>query len=444
MYSTGSTYKGPSPGLLVLEKMPTITVHTDLLFDSRRKTFLGDTSITVDTSTGLVSKVYLRQEPLPTHITQPDIDLRGKVVLPGFVDTHTHIFLHAYSDTPAVNQMRDESLVERVIRATNHCRVALLAGYTTYRDLGTEGLQDADVGVRDAVNRGLIPGPRLFVATEALASSGGYAIRQENHMAGARMPPIADVADGVDGVRAAVRRRIGAGADVIKFYADYRRRTLRFPPSQWPGALPIQFPPQDRNPDHLLFTQQEMNTIVEEAKTADCPVAAHCMSSAAVIMAAEAGVTTVEHGFEPTEDALRAIKAANSIYVPTLAVYELFFPMEHALEQTKKACSMGIKIACGGDTGAFDHGQNAREMELMLKAGLPIEEVLTNATLHGWEACGGEKCGKKFGWLEEGAAADIVALDADPRVEPGALRKISFVMKDAKVWKRDGLAVGMF
>jgi imidazolonepropionase-like amidohydrolase len=121
--------------------------------------------------------------------------------------------------------MRDESLVERVIRATNHCRTTLLAGYTTYRDLGTEGLSDADTNVRDSINQGLMPGPRLFVATEAIASSGGV-----------RMPPIADVADGIDGVRAAVRRRIGAGADVVKVYADYRKRTLWFPLSQWQGA----------------------------------------------------------------------------------------------------------------------------------------------------------------------------------------------------------------
>lgn len=133
--------------------------------------------------------------------------------------------------------MLHESLVERVCRATQHCRAALSAGYTTYRDLGTEGAFDADVHVRDSINRGIIPGPRIFCATEALASSGGYEIRVENRIGGLDVPRISDPCDGVDGVRAGVRRRIGAGADVVKFYGDYRKRALRFPASNWSGCL---------------------------------------------------------------------------------------------------------------------------------------------------------------------------------------------------------------
>lgn len=426
-----------------------ITIHTSLLFNPRSKSFEHNVSIVVDQETGLIADVYQRGDFGSLYVGPDDIDLRFLVVLPGFVDAHTHVFLHAYTDTPALNQMRDESVVERVIRATNHCRTALLAGYTTYRDLGTEGLRDVDVNVRDAINRGLTPGPRLFVATEALASSGGYAIRHENQLpaVGTTVPRIADVADGPWAVRAAVRRRLGAGADIVKFYADYRKRQLRFPPPQWKGALPVRFPPVDANPNLPLFAQEEMDAIVAEANLANCPVAAHASGPQAVIMAARAGVTTVEHANEPSDEALTAMADYGVIFVPTLSVLELHTDpsrsMPAILAQTKKAWERGVKLACGGDTGAFAHGDNAREMELMVQAGVPLEEVLTAATLHGWEACGGDRCGRRFGWFERGVAADIVALDGDPRSNLAALRKVHFVMKDGKVWKRDGVAVGM-
>lgn len=186
------------------------------------------------------------------------------------------------------------------------------------------------------------------------------------------------MADWVEGVRAAVRRRIGAGADVVKFYADYRKRQMRFPPDSLPGAPTIGFLPQNRNPNVVLFTQGEMNEIVKEARNSNAPIAAHTASPAAVIAAAKVGVTTIEHGYEPSDEALIAMKDAGTIFVPTLAVCELFFKesMKDILAHTKKAFDMGIKLACGGDTGAFAHGENAREMELMIQAGVPLERCL--------------------------------------------------------------------
>ncbi|KAI1179813.1 hypothetical protein F4777DRAFT_532101 [Nemania sp. FL0916] len=442
-----------------------ITIHTSSLFDSRNKCFVSNISIDVDTNTGLIARVYKRSSSaLPEQNVSSAaenekqvIDLRGLTVLPGFVDAHTHIFLHGYGHTPSLYQMRDESLVERVVRATNHARAGLLAGFTTYRDLGTEGLRDADVHFRDTINRGIIPGPRMFVATECIASSGGYEIRHENNsisgLGGNQILRISDPADGIWGVRAAVRRRVAAGADIVKFYADYEKRRLRFPAQTWPGAPGVQFPPAreeflgGENPVYLLFTQEEMDALVAEAKMARVPTSAHAESPEAVMMAAKAGVTTIEHGGIPSDEALSAMRENNTIFVPTLAVYDVELrkgteyeesavrEFHNILAHTKAAHEKGVKLACGGDTGAFPHGENAWELELMLDAGVPLLDVLQAATLHGWEACGADLCGRRFGSIEKGFAADIVALDGDVTQDVGALRRVNFVMKDGHVYK---------
>ena len=428
----------------------TFTVHTSLSFDAQQKKFVENVSLQIDGATGTITDVYHRSlsDDACLVLGKDDIDLRSKVVLPGLVDSHTHIFLHSYRERSGTEQMRDESAVERVVRATHAARAALLAGFTTYRDLGTEALGNADANLRDCINRGITPGPRMFVATEALASSGSYELRMENRLGGQLVVPRAcDAADGVDGVRAAVRRRVGDGADLIKLYADYRRKVMRFPPM---GPRPVRFPPPEnkKNPAVPLYSQQEMDAVVEEAERAEMVVAAHAGETRAALMAVRAGVRTVEHIFEDTdgiaEKLFEEMRERGTIWVPTLAAAELMVDADIFAAQkvmVKRAFDVGVRLATGGDTGTFDHGLNARELEILVEAGLPVEEVLAAATVGGWEACGGDRCGFRFGWFEKGNRADVVALDDDPRVNKRALRNVSFVMKDGETWKRDAKAV---
>ena len=237
---------------------------------------------------------------------------------------------------------------------------------------------------------------------------------------------------------------VGAGADIVKFYADYRKRALRFPEQNWKGGRSIQFPPRadpfdnERNPNTLLFTQEEMDAMVAEARASGTPVSAHAQSPRAVVMAAEAGVTTIEHGYIPSEEARRAMKENDVIFVPTLCVYEIYLPRAHlraVLDHVRAAFNEGVRIAAGGDTGTFAHGENARELELLACAGLPVPDILQAATLRGWEACGGDLCGRRFGFLEAGCAADVIAVEGDFSVDLAAIRKVRFVMKDGVVYK---------
>lgn len=308
-------------------------------------------------------------------------------------------------------------------------------------------MQESDANLRDAIARGLTPGPRLFVATKVLASTGSFECRTENSAGGHCLPAGADAVDGVEQCRQAVRRRIAAGADIIKFFADYRRRIMRSPPAQQHPYIPsVLHPPEEPNPDYMVFSQAEMDVIVAEGAMARCPVVAHCCTLEGALAAIKAGVHSIEHAYFATDEMYRLMVEKNVILVPTLAVAEKLHAkrFNQILAQIKRAHDFGVRIACGGDTGTYPHGDNARELELMIEAGIPAADVLESCTVGGWESCGGDLCGRRFGWFEEGLQADIIALDGNPESSLGALRSVSFVMKDAKVWKADGKPVGMF
>ncbi len=190
---------------------------------------------------------------------------------------------------------------------------------------------NSDAQIRDAINRGLIPGPRLFVATKALASTGSYEPRSESEHT--CLPAGGDSFDGPDGARAAVRRRIAAGADVIKYFADYRRRIMRFPPfQQHPYINDIKLLPEDPNPDYLVFNHEEIKVLVEEARLAKCPVACHAGTLEGAMIAIEAGVHTLEHCYYANAELFKAIAAKKIVFVPTLLVCEVVHAMRRNLE----------------------------------------------------------------------------------------------------------------
>ncbi|CAI0647285.1 unnamed protein product [Colletotrichum noveboracense] len=373
--------------------MTQYTLHTSILFDPLIKQVRQNVSITVDSATGLIVRVFERndEEPFSQTLQEQDIDLRGK-------------------------------------------------------DLGSEGMQECDANLRDAIARGLTPGPRLFVATKVIASTGSFEPRTENSAGGHCLPAGADAVDGVEQCRQAVRRRIAAGADIIKFFADYRRRIMRSPPAQQHPYIPsVLYPPKEPNPDYLVFSQEEMDMIVKEAELAGAPVSAHCCTLKGAMAAIQAGVNTIEHVYFGTDDMLMRMIEKGVIMVPTLAIAEKLHAhrFDQILKQVKRAHDLGVRLACGGDTGTYPHGDNVRELELMIEAGIPVLDVLEYCTVGGWEACGGDLCGRRFGWFAEGLQADIVALDGDPGKNTKALRSVSFVMKDAKVWKEGGIVRDM-
>ncbi len=279
------------------------------------------------------------------------IDVGGRVVLPGLIDLHSHLLLHPYDETSWNDQVLNESLELRTIRATVAARTTVESGWTTLRDLGTEGAGFADVALRDAIHDGMIPGPRVFAVTRALVTTGGYGPMGFDPRW--QMPVGAQTADGIAECRRATRQQIAAGADWIKIYADYRRR---------PGDVATP-----------TFSPDELQAIVEEANSAGIPVAAHATTDSGILRSVAAGVRTIEHGYEASDLALQEMLEHRVVLCPTLtasesmARYSGWDPasgethprMETAKSLMRRALNAGVTIACGSDAGVFRHGDNA-------------------------------------------------------------------------------------
>jgi imidazolonepropionase-like amidohydrolase len=354
------------------------------------------------------------------------IELKGMTLLPGLIEGHSHLFLHPYNETSWDDQVLKESRAERTARAVNHAKATLMAGFTTVRDLGTEGAMYDDVGLKKAIEKGVIPGPRMIVATRAIVAKGTYGPKSPSP--DVELPQGAEEVAGLEEMSKAVRSQIGHGADVIKVYADYR-----YGPNG--EAMPT-------------FSQLELEWIVGNATSSGRKVVAHAGTAEGMKRAINAGISTIEHGDGGTEEVFKLMKEKNVALCPTLAAGDAIQqyrgwkkgidPDPQSIANKKKsfqlALQTGVTICMGGDVGVFAHGDNAREMELMVEYGMKPIDVLKSATSTNADVFG---YGNKIGRIKKDLFADMIAVDGDPSADIKNIRKIKLVIKDGVIYKKE-------
>lgn len=349
------------------------------------------------------------------------VDLPGATLTPGLVEGHSHVLLHAYNETPWNDQVAREGIALRAARAVTHLRATLMAGFTTVRDLGTEGAGYADVELKQAVDQGIIPGPRMLVVTRAIVATGAYG--PKGFAPEWRVPQGAEEAD-LNTITHVVRDQIGHGADWIKLYGDYR----------WgphPGS-------------HPTFSLDEMKLAVETAASAGVPVAVHTSTPEGMRRAILAGAETIEHGDGGTPEVFKLMVEHHVALCPTLAAGDATAQyagwmkgqqpeppsIVQKRESFKAALAAGVTILSGSDVGVFPHGDNARELELMVNYGMSPIDALRAAT-----STAGRVLHLNIGQIKPGAFADLAAFDGDPTRDISALGHVTFVMKNGTLYK---------
>jgi imidazolonepropionase-like amidohydrolase len=407
------------PSLAAQPVTPPLLLVPDRVLDGTGAPARGGLSVLVDS--GRIIAVAPRGSlRLPADARV--LELPGTTLLPGLIDLHSHVLLHPYNEVPWEEQVLREGVGERTARATVHLARTLDAGFTTLRDLGTEGAGSADVGLRAALAKGVIRGPRLVVAEQAIVMRGSYAPR--GFAPELTIPVAAEEAGNLPELVKAVRGQIARGADVIKVYADYR----------WG-------PDGSAQP---AFTVDELRAAVEIANASGRPLVAHASSAEGMRRAALAGVQTIEHGDGGTAEVFALMRERNVILVPTVAA-------GHAIAQyggwtpgvgpepvrvrakrasVRLALDAGVQIANGSDVGVFAHGDNVRELELLVDYGLtPLQAIVAATTTAGRVL----QRPAGLGAVREGAPADLLIVRGDPSTDIRVLRAVHTVIQGGAV-----------
>jgi imidazolonepropionase-like amidohydrolase len=357
------------------------------------------------------------------------VDLSQATILPGLIDCHTHIMLADTDNSHYEEYLLKDSYQYRTILATLNVKRDLEAGFTAMRDVETEGAMYSDVDVRNAINQGLIPGPRLKVATRGISSTGGYEL--EGYAPQVKVPSGVQLVDGPYEARKAVREQFNYGADLIKMYGNDRYRFL----------------PNGKILSVANFSFEEVQAIVDEARIKGLKVACHAYDGPGLHYCIDAGVASIEHGIQLDDDAIHKMLAKGTYLVPTLQVYCCALEKGDlamsggktsrvAIHEVsfKKALAAGVKIAFGTDAGSFPHGTQAVEFEWMTRYGMSPLDAIRSATINAADLLG---WADDIGVIEPGKYADLIAVDGNVLSDIKQLEHVKFVMKGGEVIRND-------
>ncbi len=365
------------------------------------------------------------------HETTSVINLSDYFVLPGLIDCHTHVLLQGdITSEDYAEQLLKESIPYRTLRASRSASISLQNGFTTIRDLETEGALYADVDVKKAINNGVIPGPRMFVSTRAINTVGHYPLSPNQYNWELDLPKGIQEINGADEARKAVREQIAHGADWIKIYADRGYYQL----------------PDGKYRSHPNFTKEELNAVADETLRSGKKLAVHAVTRDGVIDAVNAGAATIEHGFGMDEECIQLMVRKEVYWCPTIYINEYVSKGRAAEGSTinknfmvtfpalfKKATNAGVKIAYGTDIGGYDWNEpQAKDFEYMVAWGMnPIQSIQT-ATITAAQLLDMQN---KIGEIKAGAFADIIAVKGDPTTDVKLLQQVQWVMKNGTVYK---------